>query len=389
VRPLEEYRTAAWPVDGPFFFLVLGVAAGAVLRRVPPRWVLPLAALALLGSRRIRFVAEFAILAGPALAVAVTDLARRLHPRAVTAGAAALLAALAVVPRVRGQPMNIGLEAGLVPEEAIAFVDRQGLRGRMYNDLEVGSYLAWQGWPGHRVFQDPRINGYPDDFHAVLRRKDLGRAEWQRFLDGFAVDAALITYPGVNPRGALFAPDRWALVYRTAEALVFARRTPERRALIAERELPLTFRYAADEGLVPVPLAASQGEVPACEWQRRLGEFQAGRGADGEARAAYDAALARPGCLADDSGTRRALGALALRQGDPARALEVLAGLTDPVARTNRGFALVALSRPAEALVELEAVLRLQPADDEATFGRGLALEAAGRGAEAAAAYEA
>jgi hypothetical protein len=389
VRPLEEYRTAAWPVDGPFFFLVLGVAAGAVLRRVPLRWVLPLAALALLGSRRIRFVAEFSILAGPALAVAATELFRKLPARAVTAGAAGLLAALAVVPRVRGAPLDLGMEAGLVPEEAIAFVDGHGLRARMYNDLEVGSYLCWQGWPRHRVFQDPRINGYPDAFHAVLRRSDLGRDEWQRFLDGFGVDAALITYPGVNPRGALFAPERWALIHRTAEALVFTRRTPERSALIAERELPLTFRYSADGGLVPVPLAASPGVVSACEWQRRLGEFQAGQGADREARAAYEAALVPRGCLTDDSGTRRALGALALRQGEPARALEALEGLSDPVARTNRGFALVALSRPAEALAELEAVLRLHPADDEATFGRGLALEAAGRGAEAAAAYEA
>jgi hypothetical protein len=389
VRPLEEYRVAAWPVDGPFFFLLAGVAAGALLRRVPPRWVVPLAALALLGSRRIRFVAEFSILAGPALAVVLTELARRVPTRALTAGAGALLAVLAVAPRVRGQRLDLGIEPGLVPMEAIEFTDRHGLRQRMYNDLEVGSYLCWQGWPRHRVFQDPRINGYPDDFHAVLRRADLGRAEWQRLMDAHAVDAAMITYPGVNPRGALFAPAQWALIYRTAEALVFTRRTPARRALIAARELPLTFSYSPEGGLAVLPLPSSPGEVPACEWQRRLADHHAGRGDDPAARAAYQTALATPGCLADEAGARRALGAVALRQNDPARALEALQGLDDSVARTNRGYALIALGRPSEALAELEAVLALEPTNDEATFGRGMALEATGRRAEAAAAYQA
>src|SRR5688572_7792129 len=101
VRPLEEYRVAAWPVDGPFFFLLAGVVAGAALRRVPLRWVVPLAALALLGGMLIRFVAEFSILAGPALAVVLIALARMAPQRAITAGAGALLVLPTVVPRAR------------------------------------------------------------------------------------------------------------------------------------------------------------------------------------------------------------------------------------------------------------------------------------------------
>jgi tetratricopeptide (TPR) repeat protein len=388
VRPLQEYRVAQWPVDGPFLLLLVALAAGAAWRRVPLRWALPVAALALLGSRRIRFVAEFSILAGPALAVSLTALLPR--ARAVTAGAGALLVALALAPRVRGPALDLGMEGGLVPEAAIAFAEGHGLRERMYNDLEVGSYLALQGWPRYRVFQDPRINGYPAAFHAVLRRADLGREEWQRFLDGFGVDAALVTYPDVNPRGALFAPELWALVYRDSEALVFTRRLPERQALITARELPVTFDYAPEAGLTARPLTRSPGPVPACEWQRRLGDFQAGRD-ERAARAAYEAALASPGCLAatEEGGARRALGALALRQGDPARALALLDGFEEAEAATNRAFALLALSRPAEALAGFEAVLRLAPANDEATFGRALALEALGRPAEAIAAYEA
>ena len=171
--------------------------------------------------------------------------------------------------------VDLGVEPGLVPEAAIRFAEREGLRERMYNDLEVGSYLTWDGWPRYRVFQDPRINGYPDEFHAILRRTDLGREEWQGLMDRFGVTSALITYPSVNPRGALFHPARWALVYRDAEALIFARRGPERARVMAAHELPLTFRFDAAAGLVAEALEArpSGAAASACEWSLRLGDF--------------------------------------------------------------------------------------------------------------------
>jgi hypothetical protein len=280
LRPLQEYRTAAWPTDGPFFFLLAAVVAAASARRVPWRWLFPIAALAVLGSRRIRFVAEFAILAGPAVAVAASALVARVRPRVITWSAAALVVALTLGPRVRGVAagerwLDLGLEADLVPTAAIAFVDGAGLRDRLYNDLEVGSYLAWQGWPHHRVFQDPRINGYPDEFHAILKRADLTRTEWQALLDRFAVDAALITFPDENPRGALFAPEEWALVYRGDDGLVFTRRLPARAALIAAHELPLSFAYSDGELVaVPLPAPPAGSPVPVEEWQRRLAREQ-------------------------------------------------------------------------------------------------------------------
>jgi tetratricopeptide (TPR) repeat protein len=354
-----------------------------------------LIALAWLGAFRIRFVAEFSILAGPALAVTASRLPQR--GRALTWSAAAALLALTVVPRAQAawagfRWFDIGIEADLVPEAAIAFVDRHGLRARMYNDLEVGSYLTWQGWPRFRVFQDPRINGYPESFHAVLRRSDLSREEWQHLLDGFSVDAALLTYPGVNPRGAWFDPEKWALVYRAGDGLVFTRRLPERAALIAELEIPLGFSYAA-AGLQPVPLLQRPAEatIADCEWQRRLGDFQRSAGDDRAALRAYQSALAAPTGTCLDSGwqagVRQTLGAVALRLGELARAAALLDGLPAPEARSNHGFALLGLGQAESALADFDAALAASPANDESCFGRGLALEALGRQAEARAAF--
>ncbi len=400
LRPLQEYRTARWPLDGPFFFLLAGlavsVAASLLLKRqrlLPWRVLLPLVVLALLGGLRIRFVAEFSMLAGPALAVAASAWVPR-RP-VLTGAAAAVLLVLTAIPRALAGPpwWDLGEEADLVPHAAIDFVEKHGLGGRMYNDLEVGSYLTWRWWPRHRVFQDPRINGYPESFHAILRRTDLTSARWQELLDGFAVDAALLTYPGVNPRGAWFDPELWALVYRAHDGLVFTRRLPERASLLAELEIPLTFNYTEDTGLVARPLPQpSQSTVAACEWQRRLGDLL--RSEDGRAAAqAYQAALdgAAGTCLGADwqSKVRESLAALALQLGDAEKAARLLDGLTSPEARANHGFALLALGRGEQALADFEAALDEHPHNDEATFGRGLALESLGRPGEAAAAFQA
>jgi tetratricopeptide (TPR) repeat protein len=416
LRPLQEYRSAEWPLDGPFFFLAAGLLGAAIApllipalraRRTEPllplRHGLPLLALGVLGALRIRFVAEFAIFAGPALAVAATRLAAaapsgRLISRAryfPSAAAGLLLLLLAVVPRTSGASaalswINLGLEPGLVPFPAIAFVERHGLDERLYNDLEVGSYLTWRWWPRRRVFQDPRINGYPEAFHALLRRTDLDRRQWQSFLDAHGVTAALVTYPALNPRAALFDPELWALVYRASDGLVFIRRRPNWRSFATEHELPITFSYHPARGVEPLvlPEPPEGTAVSPCRWYRRVGDVALERRDLSAARDSFSRALEDQGCLTAEelSTTRRALGAAALQLGDPAVALLALEGIDDPEARTNRAFALLALGQSELALAGFEAVLAAPGGDrgGEALFGRGLALEALGQRAEAA-----
>ena len=385
LRPLQEYRTASWPVDAPFLFVAAVAASAVALPARRLRQLLPAAALALLGARRIRFVAEFALLAGPIAACALTDaaglVARRLRARAAdleryaTIGASALLIGLALGPRVAaarhgGKALDIGLDADLVPFAAIRFATDNGLRDRMYNDLEVGSYLTWEGWPRHRVFQDPRINGYPDEFHAVLRRDDLDRPTWQALLDRFGVTSALVTYPDLNPRAAWFDPAHWALVYRADDGLVFAARSASFAALVRRAEIPLGFRYDRGEGVTSEPLSARPAGtvVPDCEWQRRVGDLLVERGDDIGARRAFLAAREPPGCL--DAAARQAaglgLGDAALRLGDPATAAAAYQGIDVPRAHRNRGLALLSLAHPAQALTELDAALRGDPRDDDA-----------------------
>jgi hypothetical protein len=361
------------------------------------RWrhLLPVALLGLLGARRNRFLAEFALLSGPIVAGAVTDGAGRLAASLASArrdtarllatvAAVALLAGAALVPRFaaarRGdRAVDLGIEPGLVPTAAIAFATDNGLRDRMYNDMEVGSYLTWEGWPAHRVFQDPRINGYPPAFHAQLRRDDLSPAAWNALLAGFGVSTALLTFPDENPRAAYFDPERWALVYRAADGLVFVRRQPKFAALAARAELPVTFSFSRTRGVTawPIDRRPAGSPVADCEWQRRLGDFFVEAGADARAISAYRGAAVHPGCLAPAAlqAARMALGDAALRQQDPTSAADAYAEIDLPRAHTNRALALLALDRPQEAADEARRALLLAPHDADAQLAERLARE--------------
>jgi tetratricopeptide (TPR) repeat protein len=399
LRPLQEYRAAGWPLDGPFFFLSAALLGAALAPGRSWRQLLPALALGLLGARRIRFVAEFALLAGPIVAAAATRLSAALPARrAAGAAVGASLIVATLAPRAlavrRGEPaLDLGMEADLVPTAAIRFVDDNDLRARMYNDLEVGSYLTWQGWPRRRVFQDPRINGYPETMHAVLRRADLTPAEWQAFLDRFGVTSALVSYPSLNPRAALFAPERWALVYRAADGLVFVRRDAARASLVADAELPLTFAREPDGSIVARVLDArpAASPVPDCEWRRRRADALVELGDDDQARPLYAEVVSVPECAdgARQRLARVALGDLALRHADPSAAVAAYAGLDEADTRGKRGLALLALGRAAEALADLEAARSARPDDAEPALGEGLALVALGRRDEARAALEA
>ena len=260
-----------------------------------------------------------------------------------------------------GRFLDIDLYRANLPLAALDFVDQHGLRERMYNDFETGAFLIWQGYPRYRVFVDPRLPAYPREFHQLLGRGDVSRAEWTRSMDHFGVTSALLDYAGVNRRVAWWDPEAWALVFRAQDARVFVRRLPAARDLIARYEIPASFSFTADEGSATVPLSTppSGSPVPLCEWQLRLGDllFDLDHGHNRRALDAYRQALATPpGCLAPEREAAICawLGAIAQAAGRKQQALTLLdrslaIAPNDTAVLTNRALALEALARPREA----------------------------------------
>jgi hypothetical protein len=339
LHPVDEFRAPTWLSD-PSLFVYAGVvvltaaAALALGQRSVLLELAPAIPMALLAARTVRFGADFALVSAPALAVLLSALIRR-PGRAASTLVPAVLLAVALGPGLgRDGFRGIGLDTGELPLDAIAFANAQGLRDRMYNDFEIGSYLMFDpvgGYPRHRVFVDPRIPSYPPEMHRLLGRANLSRAEWDRAMDGYGVETALLAYAGINRRVAWWDPAGWALVYSAGDARIFVRRLPRYAALVAAHEIPATFTFTPEEGAETVPLEQPPpgSPVPRCEWDRRLGDLlvQLDGALTARARAAYDRALgAATGCLAPPEEARLAawMGGVELQAGQPARALPLL-----------------------------------------------------------------
>ena len=395
LHTIDEFRSATWRSDAPFFIWLalvaavsLAVVAGSrrrgaarplpdTLAMLSPR-LAPALVMAALGSWSVRFSADATLVAAPLLATGLTALfARATVSRAARAVVVTALLAAALAPRLAdahaGRPfLSLGLEPDLIPRDAIQFVTAHGLRERMYNDFETGSYLAFEGYPRYRVFVDPRLPAYPPELHRLLGDFDMDRATWDAAMERYGVTSALLAYAGVNRRVAWWDPQRWALVYRAHDARVFVRRSPAWRALIATYEIPATFSFTVEEGAVTLPLATPPASSPvtACEWQRRLGDLLLDLDGGQPARAlpAYQRALEPPGCLAphDEATLAGWLGATALQAKEfercvtlTGRALALLPG--DAATRSNRAAAYEALGRLSAAAQDWMQVARDTP----------------------------
>lgn len=386
LHTIDEFRSATWRSDATFFVwlalvaTISFVATMRAARRRPPAGAAamvqgdraallsraaPAAAMAVLGMWSVRFAADAALVASPLLAVGLTALFARVPGRRAGVVFAAALLVATLAPRLAdaraGRPfVSLALDPEIVPGQAIQFVNANGLRERMYNDFETGSYLAFEGYPRYRVFVDPRLPAYPPELHRLLGDFDLDRVTWNAAMERYGVTSALLAYAGLNRRVAWWDPERWALVYRAHDARVFVRRLPAWRALIAAHEIPATFSFTVEEGTETLPLETRPAASPVadCEWQRRLGDLllELDGGKPTRALPAYQRALAPAGCLAphDEATLARLLAATALQAKDWQRTV-ALAGraLTldpgDLATRSNRATAYEALGRQAAA----------------------------------------
>ncbi|HEX7499469.1 MAG TPA: hypothetical protein VF524_04105, partial [Polyangia bacterium] len=282
LHPVDEFRGLTWRSDAPFILFALG-SLPLLLRR--QTWIHRLPALGMLaiGAWHVRFSADavlvLAVVAAPAVP-APSQRFEQAHAQLLRALVLAILASAALAPRLAeaahgGQFLAIGLDESSLPLDAIRFVERHGLRERMYNDFETGAYLLWQGYPRYRVFVDPRLPAYPAPFHRLLGRIDVSREEWSQTMDGLGVESALLDYAGINRRAAFWDPERWALVFRAKDSRVFVRRLPKWQELIAAFEIPASFEFTVENGATTRPLLVppALSPVPACEWQIRLGDL--------------------------------------------------------------------------------------------------------------------
>jgi hypothetical protein len=163
--------------------------------------------------------------------------------------------------KLRLSSFTTPVEAGLFPERAADFLNREHLTGILFNHYNWGGYLAWRGATESRVFIDGRALNM-SLFHAYTRILWLPE-EMRGLLDRYSVN--IIVMPRLNPStGELYAltdflyqAPEWMLVYRDETAMILVRKGNFLH-MTAQRELSKRLIY--EDALTDVERRLRTGE---------------------------------------------------------------------------------------------------------------------------------
>jgi hypothetical protein len=217
----------------PFYELLLGLGALAVVLRIASLPLAPvalMAATAWLSFQSHRFRVEFALVAVPMIALLLRDAplvaaARRIWPSRAVWAAIGIAIVLSLMVAQRSRVLESQDIPELYPKGALAFVARENVAKRPFSTIGFGSYMLWELYGERPTFIDGRNfdPGLYTDFLTAQTRETSWRAINRKYKpDAFILPAPDHADGGVQNLHAWLskAPD-WPLVYRDERALVY------------------------------------------------------------------------------------------------------------------------------------------------------------------------
>lgn len=139
-------------------------------------------------------------------------------------------------------------DIGLGPKEGSAasaeFFLKQGLKGPVFNNYDIGGYLIYYLYPQEKVFVDNRPEAYPKDFFDnVYIPSQEDEEKWQETEAQYRFNTIFFYRHDLTPWGQSFLIKRvsdfsWAPVYVDDYAIIFLKRNKENEQVIKNFELP-------------------------------------------------------------------------------------------------------------------------------------------------------
>ncbi len=140
-----------------------------------------------------------------------------------------------------------------VAQGAADFVEKNKLKGNMFNDMAHGGYLIWRFYPGMKVFYDTRALNYTvmreyawiEQATVSLQHKNLPKGKqplWERLLDHYKVNLLVLRTTDAygNIPALIFSlikSDEWVPVFYDAVGLVFVRDNKENLEVIDKHRI--------------------------------------------------------------------------------------------------------------------------------------------------------
>lgn len=249
-KNIVELQPPSWEIiKWPYLFTAAILASFAIqwitayrksgLKEHPPITdILLVIPFIVLSFTAMRFMALLGIVGGPVLirsmaAYAPESLKRPFFGKTGAAVSVILLIAITILAISRVEPFGdkkkifgFGIDYYFAPEGALAYMDKRGISGRVYNTINYGGYIVWRDFPKRSAFIDPRVYSTLDLLegqYTALRNPAL----FDSFEEKYGFDSALIEYPNIAedmPRtwsDLAFSNQKWALVYWDDKYLLY------------------------------------------------------------------------------------------------------------------------------------------------------------------------
>lgn len=136
-----------------------------------------------------------------------------------------------------GREIGIGLESNA--EDPARFFIEHSLKGPIFNDTDIGSYLIYYLYPKEKVYADNRFgDAYSDDFFRTDYAGAVTQeARWNEILDKYKFNSIFMNQydQGYNMRDFLYRriqDPKWVWVYGDRTSVILVRNIPENKALI-------------------------------------------------------------------------------------------------------------------------------------------------------------
>ncbi len=135
-----------------------------------------------------------------------------------------------------GRRFGLSVPAGF--QEPVDFFRSAGLRGPLFNNFDIGSFLIWK-LPEERVFIDGRPEAYPKEFiqNTYIRMQEDAHA-WDIESERYGINAVFWNYQDITPWSQEFVAritkdPQWVPVYLDSRIIILVRNAPENAEVIS------------------------------------------------------------------------------------------------------------------------------------------------------------
>ena len=233
------------------FIVLLGLGVGSFVlnwRRLQLSHLVFFLASAFAASLALRNLPIFGLLSAPIVALNFQQvLGARISRRRALADSGALLLALGVLVMVFTRGVQVGAERRkpgfgyderMVPRKAADFVERSGIKDRVFSTMEYGGYFIWRWFPERKVFIDGRVDPFGADLFRLYGRVFWSSSVTDSVISAYDINCFVLPQPPSNTASTSHyigrtlgqRPD-WSLVYWDDVAMVYVRNIPEHQEL--------------------------------------------------------------------------------------------------------------------------------------------------------------